>query len=155
MKELSEAIGISRPTLSRYFQNPKSVRASTSKRIEERLAEVDYVYNFIATRQNRKASGLIGVIIPHYSDLFFTTLLEFIEQAARETGYTIITQSSDGDAQLEAEAVSKLRSMNVDGAIIAPLGKESFDESFVAASSDFPIVCAEQAMRPHFWACHL
>ena len=37
MKELSEAIGISRPTLSRYFQDPDSVRASTSDKIKEGL----------------------------------------------------------------------------------------------------------------------
>lgn len=140
MKELSEAIGVSRPTLSRYFQNPSSVRPSTSQRIKERLAEVDYVYNFIATRQNRKSSGLIGVIIPHYNDLFFTSLLEAIERCARDAGYTVITQSSHGDAEGETRAVARLRSMNADGAIIAPLGLESSTESFMLAKEDFPIV---------------
>lgn len=143
MKELSEAIGISRPTLSRYFQDPSTVRPSTSRKIQERLAEVDYVYNFLATRQNRKSTGLIGVIIPHYKDLFFTSLLEVIEKAARGLDYTIITQSSDGDPEVEAHAVGKLRSMNADGAIIAPLGVHSSGDAFLAASKDFPIVFAD------------
>ena len=140
MKELSEAIGISRPTLSRYFQDPTSVRSTTSDKIKARLEGVDYVYNFIATRQNRKSSGLIGVIIPHYNDLFFTSLLEAIEDAARKAGLTVITQSSDGDAEGEIEAVARLRSMNADGAIIAPLGLESSTEAFQMARDDFPIV---------------
>lgn len=143
MKELSEAIGISRPTLSRYFQDPSSVRPSTSEKINERLAEVDYVYNFIATRQNRKSSGLIGVVIPHYNDLFFTSLLEAIERAARIAGYTVITQSSEGDADREAQAVARLRSMSADGAIIAPLGLDSSTEAFQLARKDFPIVFAD------------
>lgn len=143
MKELSEAIGISRPTLSRFFQDPSTVRPSTSKKIRERLADVDYVYNFIATRQNRKSSGLIGVIIPHYNDLFFTSLLESIEHSARVAGYTVITQSSDGDGDGEVQAVARLRSMNADGAIIAPLGLESSSEAFRLASMDFPIVFAD------------
>jgi len=143
MKALSEAIGISRPTLSRYFQDPSTVRASTSRKIEERLAEVDYVYNFLATRQNRKSTGLIGVIIPHLNDLFFTSLLEAIEKAARDVGYTIITQSSDGEPEVEARAVEKLRSMNADGAIIAPLGIAGSGEAFLTASEDFPIVFAD------------
>ena len=46
MKELSETIGVSRPTLSRYFQDPSAVRPLTSKKIQERLSGVDYVYNF-------------------------------------------------------------------------------------------------------------
>lgn len=143
MKELSEAIGISRPTLSRYFQDPATVRESTSRKIEERLKGVDYVYNFIATRQNRKSSGLIGVIIPHYNDLFFSSLLEAIEKAARNTGFTVITQSSDGSAGGEIQAVARLRSMNADGAIIAPLGLQSSTEAFQRARDDFPIVFAD------------
>lgn len=143
MKELSEVIGVSRPTLSRYFQDPSGVRSTTSQKIKERLEEVDYVYNFIATRQNRKASGLVGVIIPYYNDLFFTSLLEAIETATRQAGYTLISQSSDGNAEGEAQAVARLRSMNAEGAIIAPLGLESSTDVFEMAMTDFPIVFAD------------
>lgn len=125
MKDLSEAIGISRPTLSRYFQNPTAVRTSTSQKIKERLFEVDYVYDFIATLHNRKSSGLIGVIVPQYNDLFFASLLEAIKESVRGTSYKIITQSSDGNAQVEVETIAQLRSLGADGAIIAPLGLRS------------------------------
>jgi len=143
MKELSETIGVSRPTLSRYFQDPASVRPTTSRKIRERLEEVDYVYNFLATRQNRKTTGLIGVVIPHFNDLFFTSLLEAIDASARKKGFTIITQSSHGDEAMEVKAVEKLRSMNADGAIIAPLGVAGSNAAFQAASKDFPIVFAD------------
>ena len=140
MKELSQAIGVSRPTLSRFFQDPKTVSPATSEKIKERLQKVDYVYNFIATRQNRKSSGLIGVIIPHYKDMFFTSLLVAIENAAKEAGLPVITQSSDGTADGEIQSISRLRSMNAAGAIIAPLGLESSTEAFQMARDDFPIV---------------
>ncbi len=143
MVELSEAIGISRPTLSRYFQDPSSVRSSTSQKIQKRLAEVDYVYNFMATRQNRKTTGLIGVIIPHYKDLFFASLLEAIERAVQGTAFTVMAQSSDGTAAGETQAVAKLRSMGADGAIIAPLGLESSTETLQLASEDISIVFAD------------
>jgi len=143
MKELSETIAISRPTLARYFEDETSVLPSTAKKIKERLSEVDYVYNFLATRQNRKSTGLIGVVIPHFEDLFFASLLDSIEAAARAAGFTIITQSSHGDATSEELAIRKLRSMNVDGAIVAPLGSDGNLETFDAASEDFPIVFAD------------
>lgn len=140
MKELSEAIGVSRPTLSRYFQDPTSVRPSTSEKIKERLAEVDYVYNFLATRQNRKSTGLIGLILPYLEDLFYASLLEAIEAAARESGFTIIMQSAAGDPDIETQAVEKLRSMNADGAIIAPLGRSSSVGAFTKVVDEFPVV---------------
>lgn len=143
MKELSTAIGISRPTLSRYFQDPELVRPATARRIAAALEEVDYVYNFIATRQNRSSTGLVGVVVPHFNDLFFTSLLESIDAAAREQGLTVLAQSSHGDEAQEAHALAKLRSMNVDGAVIAPLGRGSSDAAFASAAQDFPIVFAD------------
>ncbi len=140
MKELSEAIGVSRPTLSRYFRDPSAVRPSTSKKIQDRLSEVDYVYNFLTTRQNRKSTELIGVIVPSYKDLFFASLVEKIERSARELGYTIITQSSNGDPDVETRAVRKLRSMSVDGAIVAPIGAAADNDALAAASEEFPLV---------------
>ncbi len=143
MKELSKAIGISRPTLARYFEDEASVLPTTSEKIRKGLSEVDYVYNFLATRQNRKSTGLIGVVIPHFEDLFFASLLDSIEVAAREAGFTIITQSANGKSDLEARAVRKLRTMNVDGAIIVPLGAGGNHDALLAASEDFPIVFAD------------
>jgi len=140
MTALSKQIGVSRPTLARYFENPDSVLPSTARKIRDRLSEVDYVYNFIATRQNRKSTGLIGVVVPHYRDLFFASLLDSIEQAAVDAGFTIFAQSSRGDAETEAAMVEKLRSMNVDGAIIAPLGDEASTRALSLASRDFPMV---------------
>jgi DNA-binding LacI/PurR family transcriptional regulator len=125
MEELSAAIGVSRPTLSRYFQSPESVRGSTSRKIQEGLERVEYIPNFFATRMNRKATGIIGVIIPYLNDLFFTKLLEQIELAAQEAGYTVITQCSHSDPALEARAAETFMSMSVDGALIAPLGNQS------------------------------
>lgn len=140
MEELSRAIGISRPTLSRYFQDPGSVRGTTRSRIEAALVEVDYVPNFFATRMNRKATGLIGVIIPYLNDLFYTSLLEAIELAAIKADYTVITQSSHGDPALEARAVEKLISMNADGVIVAPLDDAGSSEVMGRLAAHLPLV---------------
>lgn len=125
MKELSEAIGISRPTLSRYFQSPDSVRGSTSEKIRRGLETVEYVPNFFATRLNRKSTGMIGVIIPYLNDLFFTKLLEAIEIAAMNEGLSVMTKCSHSDPEIEARAAETFMSMNVDGALVAPLGNQS------------------------------
>ena len=140
MTALSKQIEVSRPTLARYFENPDSVLPSTARKIRDRLAEVDYVYNFMATRQNRKSTGLIGVVIPQYRDLFFASLLDSIEQAATDAGFTVFTQSSMGNAETEAAVVEKLRSMNVDGAIVAPLGDAASTQALSLAGRDFPVV---------------
>ncbi len=148
MEELSEAIGVSRPTLSRFFRDAESVRASTRQKIERGLETVDYVPNFFATRLNRKSTGLIGVIIPDTEDLFFARLLNAIERPALEADYTVVRQSSHGNAQLEARAVETFLSMNVDGVIVAPLGRESSADVFARLSTRLPIVLVDSRL-PH------
>ncbi|WP_240611140.1 LacI family DNA-binding transcriptional regulator [Oceaniglobus ichthyenteri] len=125
MEDLSVAIGVSRPTLSRYFQDPERVSRTSRERIRLGLDRVEYVPNFFATRMNRKSTGIIGVIIPYLNDLFFTRLLEAIERAAMEAGYTVITQCSHSDPDIEARAAETIMSMNVDGALVVPLGNHS------------------------------
>lgn len=125
MEELAVAIGVSRPTLSRYFQDPARVSKTSRTRIAQGLERVEYVPNFFATRLNRKTTGMIGVIIPYLNDLFFTKLLESIERAAMEAGFTVITQCSHSDPLIEARAAETFMSMSVDGALVAPLGNHS------------------------------
>jgi DNA-binding LacI/PurR family transcriptional regulator len=143
MEELSEAIGISRPTLSRYFQSPDSVRGSTSEKIRLGLERVEYVPNFFATRMNRKSTGIIGVIIPYLNDLFFTKLLESIENAAMKAGYTVISQCSHSDPATEARAAETFMSMNVDGALVAPLGNQSDRATHQRLQSRLPFVLVD------------
>lgn len=146
MEELSAAIGVSRPTLSRYFQDPDSVRRSTGEKIRAALEGVEYVPNFFATRMNRKMSGLIGVIIPHLNDLFFTSLLNVIEIAAQEAGFTVITQSSHGDPEMEARAAERLLSMNADGAIVGPLGADSNVVALGRLGANLPFIFVDSRL---------
>lgn len=140
MEELSTAIGVSRPTLSRFFQDPSLVKKGTVARIEAGLAQVEYVPNFFATRLNRKSTGIIGVIIPYLNDLFFTKLLEAVEVAAMEAGLTVITQCSHSDPAIEARAAETFMSMNVDGALVAPLGDHSDRGVHLRLKSRLPFV---------------
>jgi len=138
MTELSAAIGISRPTLSRFFQDRASVRPTTSKKIEALLETVDYVPNFLATRMNRKTTGMIGVIIPYLNDLFFTKLLESIERAALDAGFRVLTKCSHSDPKIEALALESFMAMQVDGALVVPLGNQSDVSSYDRLRSRLP-----------------
>ena len=148
MEELAEAIGVSRPTLSRYFQDASKVSRSSVERIRKGLDRVDYVPNFFATRMNRKSTGMIGVIIPYLNDLFFTRLLESIEIAAMQAGYTVITQCSHADPAIEKRAVETFLSMNVDGAIVAPLGNQSDMDTYRRLNARLPFVLMDSRPIP-------
>jgi len=147
MEELASTIGVSRPTLSKYFQDPESVRDSMRVRIEQALNTVDYTPNFFATKMNRKSTGLIGVIVPYLNDLFFTNLIQELELRALESDYMIIVQNAHGDPQLYASAAKNLISMNADGVIVAPIGHTSSLEPIKRLNEAMPILFVDKAYR--------
>ena len=73
MEEFAAVSGISRPTLSKFFNDPTSVRSSTRKRVEAALDRYDYRPNLYAMNQNRRLTKNIGVVVPHLADPFFAS----------------------------------------------------------------------------------
>ena len=140
MEELSTEIGVSRPTLSKYFADQSSVRESMRVRIEKGLSEVDYVPNFFARNMNRRNTRIFGVVIPHANDFYFMELLEEIEQRAKELDYSILIQNSHNDPQQELLAVENFRSMNAEGILVAPIGSEENAEQFKRLQEQVPMV---------------
>lgn len=140
MADLSKALGMSRATVSKYFQDPNSVRHSTKKRIEDALEAVDYVPNFFARNLNRQRTKLIGVIIPHFSDVYYMSLVEVIENAARQQDYKVIVQISNSSRRDETKSLETLKSMNAAGVIIAPIGSNSDVEMINRINQELPLV---------------
>lgn len=140
MEELSTEIGVSRPTLSKYFRDPGVVRKSTRERIANALNRIDYVPNFFARNMNRRRTGLIGVVVPHLNDLFYTTLLQEIEKRAAERKFSIVIQNSHGSVRDEIIAIENIRSMNAEGIIVAPVGRSSNEELFRRVGEELPVI---------------
>lgn len=125
MEEFAALSGISRPTLSKYFHDPDSVRTSTRDKIEKALSEYDYRPNIFAMNQNRRTTNNIGIVVPFLADPFFAEIARNLEQRCIAAGYSPMLFSSHGDPALEVEILDSLRSQKPAGVLIAPLGRAS------------------------------
>ena len=99
---------------------------------------------------NRQSTRIIGVIVPYLNDLFFTSLVQSIEESALQRGYTIIIQSAHGDPALEARAFENLKSMSADGVIAAPIGQSSSLSAFTSMKEELPVVCVDSRFSDDF-----
>ena len=125
MEEFAALSGISRPTVSKYFNDPASVRQSTRDKIERALAKYDYRPNIYAINQNRKLTKNLGIVVPYLADPFFAEIARNIEQACIAAGYRPTLFSSHGDPELEVEILDNLRALKPAGVLFAPLGRAS------------------------------
>ena len=125
MEEFSELSGISRPTVSKYFHDPNSVRSSTRAKIESALEQFEYRPNIFAMNQNRKLTKNIGIVVPYLADPFFAEIARNIEQKCIDAGYRPTLFSSHGNPELEIDILENLRSLKPAGVLLAPLGRAS------------------------------
>ena len=130
MEDFAAVSGLSRPTVSKYFQDPDSVRPSTRQRIEAALAEYDFRPNIFAVNQNRKLTKIVGIVVPYLADPFFAEIARKLERRCIDAGFWPILFSAHGQQALEIEILESLRMLKPAGVLLAPLGRAS-DKSAV------------------------
>lgn len=140
MEDFAAHIGMSRPTVSKYFNDPSSVREKTRKKIEQAITDSGFRPNLFAVNLKRQRTKILGVIIPNSIDPFYMELTRRIEEIANEAGYFAIILSSNGNPELEAEAIERFESMNVAGAIVAPLGQAQGQTKLDSLASRVPLI---------------
>ena len=140
MEEFAAVSGISRPTLSKYFNDPSSVRVSTRDRIEKALKKYDYRPNVYAVNQNRRTTRNVGIIVPNLADPFFTEIGREVELACIDAGHSPILLSSHGNNAQEQANLESLRSLKPAGVLLAPFGRMSDADAVRRFGEEIPLV---------------
>lgn len=144
MEEFAAVSGISRPTVSKYFHDPNSVRKSTRLRIEEALERYDYSPNIFAMNQNRRLTRNVGIVVPYLADPTFAEMARNIERRCIEAGFRPSLFSSHGEREIEKEILDSLRSLRPAGVILAPLGRHSDVDHLMRFCEDVPTVLLDR-----------
>lgn len=140
MEEFARLSGLSRPTLSKFFNDPQSVRASTRAKIEAAQARYDYTPNIYAMNQNRKLTRNIGIVVPYLADPFFGEVARNLENLCIKAGYRPSLFSSHGAPDQERDILGSLRSMKPAGVLLAPIGRISDRAEIERFCADVPTV---------------
>ena len=110
--DIAEALGINASTVSRTFNNPEMVSERTRKKVFAKAEELDYKPNLLASqlRTQNARTKIIGVISLEPEWLWFTEqVLNGIEQAARNLGYSIVILSSGLHYKTAVEFCEQMR----------------------------------------------
>jgi DNA-binding LacI/PurR family transcriptional regulator len=146
MEDFSAFVGLSRPTVSKYFNDPNSVRKTTREIIEAAVKQSGFRPNIFAVNLNRRRSNILGLIVPNSTDPFYMALTRRIEGIAEQAGYLAFVLSSDGKPELEERALETFKSMNIAGAIIAPLGVQSLHEKLAKLGEAIPVIYVDSPL---------
>lgn len=117
IKDLSSALNLSVSTISRAFTRPHLLNPETVERVRRLAAEMGYQANLPARDLKTRSTGLVFVIIPSLHP-FFLEVLRGIENAAAETGHTVVMGHSNRDPNREAAYFDQVASGRADGVIL-------------------------------------
>ncbi|MBW5409045.1 LacI family transcriptional regulator [Brachyspira hampsonii] len=137
MKEIAEIAGVTKTTISRYF-NGGYLKEETKRRIREIISEYDYEPNTFA-RLKAKKSHIIGIIVPALDSTVGARVLTGIEKTLREKHYMPIIMNTNHQHKLELQYIEKLKRLNVDGIVLSATYITE-EHKNILKKSDIPIV---------------
>ncbi|MCB5200057.1 DNA-binding transcriptional regulator, LacI/PurR family [Loktanella sp. DSM 29012] len=146
MDQFAAVSGISRPTVSKYFHNPDSVRQTTRARIEAAIEQYDYRPNIFAMNQNRKLTKNVGIVVPLLADPYFAEIARNLEQRCIVAGYSPTLFSAHGDPEQEVAVLNNLRALKPAGVLLAPLGRASDTEVLAKFCDDVPTLIFDSSV---------
>lgn len=140
MEDFAQVCGISRPTVSKYFNDPTSVRKSTRAQIEAALDRYEYRPNIYAINQNRRQTKNIGLVVPNLTDPFFAAIARTIESLIVDAGFNPLLLSSHGGPDQEVANLNSLRAIKPAAVLLAPLGRASHADMLATFAQEIPTV---------------
>ena len=146
LQEVGRRAGVSAMTVSRVINGRPGVDAETQRRVEEVIAELDYVPNRIARGLLSQKTQTIGLIVPDVVNPFFAPVVRGAETAARRAGYRVLLCNSEGDLRLEREYIEDLMAHRVEGLLLAPASDSSRHSVFPLLRGCFPLVLLDRVL---------
>ncbi|WP_415921918.1 substrate-binding domain-containing protein [Tateyamaria sp. SN6-1] len=125
---VAKAARVSPSTVSRSFNHPQLVKASTRKKIDAAVRRLGYIRNRAAQTIHGIRSGTVGLIVPTVDHAIFAELIQSFSEAIEELGFTLLLASHGYDLQREYALTRKMLEHRVDG--MALIGIDHEDETF-------------------------
>jgi DNA-binding LacI/PurR family transcriptional regulator len=119
IKDIAQTANVTPGTVSRALRDSPRVNPETKARIQRLADEMGYTPDAQARSLATGRTQAIGVVVTTLTDPFIGTVVQTIESAAYERGYTVILTSSNDIPEREIEAVQMLQSRRVDGVIVS------------------------------------
>ncbi len=138
LKDVADAAGVSIKTVSNVVNGYSFVKEDNRRRVEAALVATGYRPNIGARNLRRGTTGFLALVVPELGIPYFGELASCVITAARERGWNVLIEQTQGERDRERASLDALGPHFVDGAIVSP--EALLAEDFATLSPDFPLV---------------
>jgi LacI family transcriptional regulator len=152
LRDVADRAGVSPATASHAINGTRPVSRGSRERVLLAVRDLGYEPNTFARSLRVSRSMAIGVVISDISQPFFASAVRGIEESARQRGYTVVVCDTNEDQEVEAAALTMLRSRRVDGLIVVPAGA-MHDRLRQVVDSGIPLVWMDRELPDRAVSC--
>lgn len=119
-KEIANALGVSRATVSNVINGKGRVSPEMRIRIEKAIAESGYIRDRGAVALRTGQSRLVGVLVTDIANPFYANVVSQIEAQLSEAGYATVLGQSKDDPARQSQILDELLGNGVAGLVVNP-----------------------------------
>ncbi|MFT3822979.1 MAG: LacI family DNA-binding transcriptional regulator [Chitinophagaceae bacterium] len=141
IKEIARQLNVSISTVSRALHDHPSIGLRTRMQVQKLARELQYERNQAAVSFKQGKTATIGVILPRFSEEFFSAVISGIEDFAVSNKYNVLIGQSYDEMDREQQIVETMRNSRVDGLLVSVAkNTTSYDHFDRLANYNIPIV---------------
>ena len=120
IQDIADAVGVSKTTVSRYFNGKYNYMSDeTRRKIEKVIRETGFCPNKLASSLKTARTDMIGLVIPDASSMMTPYLISSVCDECALTRRRTIVVSTHNDVDKEQRLVQELVANQVDGILVA------------------------------------
>ncbi|MEV6052621.1 LacI family DNA-binding transcriptional regulator [Streptomyces sp. NPDC052107] len=120
MADVARSAGVSVATVSHVLNGTRPVLPHTRQAVLDAVDALGYTPNTLARSLVTSRTRSIGLAVSAISNPYFTEILQGVEAAVLEAGYSLLIADPHDDPGHERKVVQLLHERRVDGVIVAP-----------------------------------
>lgn len=117
MRKIARELNISPSTVSRSFDPESKISDETRNKVLEYAKKIGYQPNTFASTGKTHRRKIIGVIVPHISNMLYLDLLTEMEKALTRYGYRMLVSYAQYGVITDRECLSLMASLQFDSII--------------------------------------
>jgi LacI family transcriptional regulator len=125
IKEVARKAGVSIATVSYVLAGTKKLTSKTIAKVHEAADNLGYVPNHLARGLKKRATPIIGILVPDIRNPFFPSIVEGVSRVLSEEGYEIFAASSDESEEKQQRILKSFLQYRFAGLIAIPTGDQT------------------------------
>jgi len=139
LSDVAKVVDVSAITVSRALNDPEKVNPKLRLRIEQAVAELNYVPNRAARSLATNSTQTLAVVIPTISNTVFSNVLKGIYDHTTVHNYEVLFANTYYSLQNEEKVIAKLLAQHPDGIITTGLDISERSKA-ILLSANIPLV---------------